>query len=487
MPMSDGAPPPASAVPAPAPPAPGEPSAREEVHERADSVRTGGVGPGFPPSHRVTRRKLAGPNGRVALLAGARTPFARAGTELAALDVIDLAGVAAAEAVARSGIDPAEIGAAIFGCVLPALDGPNLGREAVLRAALPAAIPGFAVDLACASANRAIVSGAEAILQGEADVVLAGGAESLSNAPVRFPAGAGAKFQALRRARSPAARLAAAAALRPRDFTPVPTAIAELSTGLSMGEACEKMARENGVSRRAQDEIALLSHRRAAAAAAAGAFAGQLVAVFPGPRYERAVLADNGVRADTTLEALARLPPVFDRRFGTLTAGNSSPLTDGGAAVVLASEKRARALGHAPLAFVRSWAWFAIPPGGQLLQGPAYAAPLALERAGVRLADIDLVETHEAFAAQVLSNFKALASRKFAREELGRSEPVGEVDLERWNVHGGSIALGHPFGATGARVTLQLAHELARRGLGLGLLMVCAAGGHGFAMVLERE
>jgi len=468
-------------------PALADASAREEIGERCETVRAGGVGAGFPSIHRVSRQRLYGAHGRVAIVATARTPFSRSGTDLDALDVIDLAGVAAAEAVARSGADPAEIDLAVFGCVLPALDGPNLGREAVLRAALPASIPGWAVNLACASSNRAITSAAEAILSGEAEIVLAGGAESLSNVPVRFPRSAVGKLQRLQRARTAGARLGALARFRPRDFAPVAPAIAEYSTGMTMGEACEKMAKENSVSRRAQDEIALLSHRRAAAAAAEGRFAQQLVPVLPAPGYERAVVADNGVRPDVSPEGLAALRPVFDRRFGTLTAGNSSPITDGGSAVVLMSERKARALGCAPLAFVRSWAYSAIPPGGQLLQGPAYAAPLALERAGLRLADIDLVEMHEAFAAQVLSNLKALASRRFARDELNRSEPVGEVDLERWNVNGGSIALGHPFGATGARVTMQLVHELARRGLKFGLLTVCAAGGHGFAMVVERD
>lgn len=481
------APPAVSKSPATAPADPPLVATREELGARADSVRTGGVGPGFPASHRVGRQKPFGANGRVAILAGARTPFARAGTDLKDLDVIDLAGIAGAEAVARAGIDADEIDRAIFGCVVPALHGPNLGREAVFRAALPARVTGSAVNLACASSNRAITDGAEAILLGDAEVVLAGGAESLSNVPVQFPRGAVAKFQALQKARSIGARLAVIARFRPRDFAPVPPAIAEYTTGQTMGESCEKMAKENGVSRRAQDEIALLSHRRAAAAEAAGRFAEQIVPVFLPPGFERVLARDNGVRADSTLESLAALRPVFDRRHGTLTAGNSSPITDGGSAVVLASEKRARALGRAPLGFVRSWAYFAIPPGGQLLQGPAYAAPLALERAGLTLADIDLVESHEAFAAQVLSNLKAFASRKFAREELNRPEPMGEVDLERWNVSGGSIALGHPFGATGARVTMQLLHELARRDGKFGLLTVCAAGGHGFAMVVERD
>jgi len=305
--------------------------------------------------------------------------------------------------------------------------------------------------------------------------------------PITFSKRAGEKFQRLARAKSLGARLGVVRRFRPRDFTPIAPAIAERSTGQTMGEACEKMAKENGVSRRSQDEIALLSHDRAAEAIAAGRFAGQLVPVFPPPGFERAVERDNGVREDSSLEALGALRPVFDRRYGTLTAGNSSPITDGGAAVVLTSESRARRLSVPPLGFIRSWAYFAVPPGGQLLQGPAYAAPLALERAGLSLRDIDLVEMHEAFAAQVISNLKAFASRKFAADELNRTEPMGEIDLERWNVNGGSIALGHPFGATGARVTLQLLHELGRRGLNLGLLTVCAAGGHGFAMVVERE
>jgi acetyl-CoA acyltransferase len=472
--------------PSPLPPR-NDASALEEIGRRADTVKTGIGATGFPAILQVSRQKLRGANGRVAIVDGARTPFAKAGTDLKELDAIDLAGIAAGEAVARSGVDPNEIDAAFFGVVVPALHGPNLGREVIFRAALPERIPGTGVNLACASANRAIVSGVEAILLGEADVVLAGGSESLSNVPIQYPKSGAEKLIALSKAKSAGQRVGTIARFRLKDLAPVPPAIAEFSTGMSMGEACEKMAKENDVSRRAQDEIALLSHQRAAAAQAEGRFAGQIVPVFPPPGYERAVTADNGVRTDASVAALGALRPVFDRRYGTLTAGNSSPITDGGSAVVLTSEKRARALGRAPLGFVRSYAWFAIPPGGQLLQGPAYAAPLALERAGLRLSDIDRVEMHEAFAAQILSNLKALASRKFAREELNRPEPVGEVDLERWNVDGGSIALGHPFGATGGRVTLQLLHELGRKGLQFGLLTVCAAGGHGFAMVVERE
>ena len=471
--------------PAPLPP-PNHASAVAEVHERADTVWTGG-GPPAPALLRHTRQQLRGLSGRVAIVEAARTPFAKAGTDLAELDVVDLAGIPAGEVVARSGIDPAEIDLAIFGVVVQSLRAPNLGREIVFRAGLPVSIPGTTVNLACASSNRAIVSGAEAILRGDAEVVLAGGSESLSNVPLAFSKPAAEKFIALSKAKTAGKRLGAVSKFRARDFAPVPPAIAEFSTGLTMGESCEKMAKENDISRRAQDEIALLSHQRAAAAEAEGRFLHQIVPVFPPPGYGKAVAADNGVRADSSYEALAALKPVFDRRFGTLTAGNSSPITDGGAAVLLMSEKRARVLGRKPLGFLRSWAFAAVDPRQQLLQGPAYAAPLALERAGLKLTEIDLVEMHEAFAAQLLSNLKAFASPKFAREELGRSAPLGAVDFDRLNVNGGSIALGHPFGATGARVTMQLLHELNRRALQYGLLTVCAAGGHGFAMVVERE
>lgn len=471
--------------PAPLPPV-NEASAAEEIAARADTVLTRGE-PAAAAAVRVARQKLRGASGRVAIVDGCRTPFCRAGGELRDMDVVDLAGVAAAELVMRSGIDPAELGLSVFGVVVPALHAPNLGREVVFRASLPMGLPGSTVNLACASANRAIVTVAEAILLGETEAGIAGGAESLSNVPLQFGRAAARRFVELSKARGAGDRLAIGAGFRLKDFAPVPPALAEHATGLTMGEACEKMAKENDISRRAQDEIALLSHRRAAAAQAAGRFDGQVVATFPPPGHDRAVVADNGVRADSTAEALAALRPAFDRRYGTLTAGNSSPITDGGSALLLMSEKRAKALGLAPLGYIRSYAFTALDPGGQLLQGPAYAAPLALDRAGLKLSDIDLVEMHEAFAAQVLSNLKAFASARFAREELGRSEPVGEVDLERFNVNGGSIALGHPFGATGGRLTIQLLAELKRRDLGLGLLTACAAGGHGFAMVVERE
>ena len=464
-------------------PGPNEATVQEEISARADTVWTSGAAPSVK---KVSKRKLSGPGGRVAIVDACRTPFCKVGSDYNTMDVVDLAGVAAAELITRSGIDGGEIDLSIFGCVMPALNAPNLGREVVFRASLPDKIPGYSVSLACASSNRAITSAAEAILIGQADVALVGGAESLSNVPIRYSQQAAHRLMELSKAKTTGRRLSILSKVRPKDLVPIPPAIAEYTTGMTMGQAAEKMAKENDISRVSQDEIALMSHERAAAATREGRFAEQVVPVFPPPKHNRVTLLDNGVRSDSSMEALGKLKPVFDKRYGSLTAGNSSPLTDGASALLLMSEKKADSLGFEPLGFIRSWAYASLDPATQLLQGPAYAAPEALTRAGLKLEDMDLVEMHEAFAAQILSNLKAFASPKFAREELGRSKPLGEVDLDRFNVNGGSISLGHPFGATGGRVTMQLLYELRRRGDGLGLMTVCAAGGVGFAMVVER-
>jgi acetyl-CoA acyltransferase len=502
---------PGSPVPSvtPAPPPPLRPenraSALEEIRERADTVWTHGPGGGSRArAHaadagggngragfgRLTvsgREDLKGRHGRVAVVDGCRTPFSKAGTVFKDMDVVDLASAATAELIERTAIDPAAVDLSVYGVVVPALHAPNLGREVVFRTSLPMSIPGMTVNLACASSTRAITFAAEAMLAGECEVALAGGAESLTNVPIQFSRRASHAFLELSKARTMGQRLSILSKLRPRDLAPVAPAIAEYTTGMTMGDSAEKMAKENDVSRRSQDEIALLSHQRAAAATADGRLAAQIAPVFPPPRYGQAVTQDNGIRADSTLEALAKLKPVFDRRYGSLTAGNSSPLTDGGSAVLMMTEERAKALGYQPLGYLRAYAYAAVDPREQLLQGPAYAAPAALDAAGLKLSDVDLVEMHEAFAAQIMSNLKAFASPRFAREELGRGEPMGEIDLERLNVTGGSIAIGHPFGATGARVVMQLLYELRRRGQNLGLLTICAAGGVGFAMVVERE
>lgn len=424
---------------------------------------------------------------RVAIVEGVRTPFAKSGTAYKDMTAIDLGVVAVRELLARAAIEPAEIDALVYGTVVHSVLAPNIAREVGLGAGVPASVPAHTVSRACASANQAITDAAQTIALGYADVVIAGGAESLTDIPILVSRPLREILVEASRAKSPARKLAALARIRPAHLAPVAPAIAEPSTGESMGQSAERMARENGISREAQDRWALRSHQLAAAGTRDGRLLQEMVPTYIAPSYESHIESDNGIRDDTTYEKLASLKPVFDRKYGSVTAGNASPLTDGASALMLMSEDKAKALGIQPLGYIRSWAYSALEPSAQLLQGPAYAAPIALDRAGVTMKDIDLLEMHEAFAAQVLSNLQALDSDAFAHKELNRSARVGIPEESRINVMGGSIAIGHPFGATGGRLTITLLRELARRGENLGLITVCAAGALGFAMVVERS
>jgi acetyl-CoA acyltransferase len=430
------------------------------------------------PQHPVGRR--------VAIIEGVRTPFAKSGSAYKDMTAIDLGVVAVRELLARSGIAPTEIDEMVYGTVVHSALAPNIAREVGLGAGVPPNVPAYTVSRACASANQAITSAAETIALGYADVIIAGGAESLTDIPILFSKPLREILVAASKAKSPTQKLASLARIRPAHLAPVAPAIAEPSTGESMGQSAERMARENGITREAQDRWALRSHQLAAAGTKDGRLLQDMVPTYIAPKYEAHIESDNGIRDDTTYEKLAELKPVFDRKYGSVTAGNASPLTDGASALLLMSEEKAKALGIEPLGYIRSWAYSALAPSAQLLQGPAYAAPLALDRAGVTMKDIDLLEMHEAFAAQVLSNLQAFDSDEFARKELNRPAKIGIPDESRINVMGGSIAIGHPFGATGGRLTITLLRELARRGENLGLITVCAAGAMGFAMVVER-
>jgi len=423
---------------------------------------------------------------KTAIVAGCRTPFLRSGTDFTDLDAIELGKVAVREALARSGLPGSAVDHLVYGTVVHDVQAPNIAREVGLGT-LPKTVPAVTVSRACTSANQAIADATQLIELGQAEVVLAGGAESLSHIPITASEQLAKSLVAASRGKTLGQRLSPFTDIRPRDLVPVTPAIAEPTTGETMGEATERMAKENGIPRADQDAWAARSHHLAAAAQADGRLGQEIAPVYIPPDYDEVVTQDNGIRPDTSVEKLAGLRPVFDRKHGSLTAGNSSPLTDGASALVLMHQDRAEAEGIAPLGFVRSWAWTAVDPAGQLLQGPAYAAPIALDRAGLEMDDIGLVEMHEAFAAQVLSNLQALDSDAFAREELGRSGKVGRPDDDIINVMGGSLAIGHPFGATGGRVTLTCLREMQRRDVEFGLVTVCAAGGMGFAMVLERR
>ena len=425
------------------------------------------------------------PGRRVAIVAGARTPFLKSGTAFRDVTAVALARHVARELLFRSEVDGREVDEVIFSQVVPSVLAPNVAREVSLLPQFLPSVPAYTLNRACASSAQAIANAADQIALGHADTILAGGVETLSDIPILHSRRFSRVLVDASRAKSLGGRVAAFGRTRPRDLVPVTPAIAEPSTGESMGQSAEKMAKENGINREAQDDLALRSHRRAAAAAADGRLTAEIAPWFGGAAMDQPVTADNGIRADTTPEALAALKPVFDRRYGSVTAGNSSPLTDGASAVLLMAEEKASALGYRPLAYIRSYAVAAVDPGWQLLMGPVYAVPKALERAGISWRDVGLFEIHEAFAAQVLSNAQAWGSQAWA-ERLGLPGPVGEVDWERTNVMGGSIAVGHPFAATGARLVTTLANEMYRRDAQYGLISICAQGGMGYAMVLER-
>ncbi len=424
---------------------------------------------------------------RVAIVAGCRTPFAKSGSAFKNLTSIDLGIMAVRELVERANLDPREVSELVYGTVVHSVTAPNIAREVTLGAGLPATVPAHSVSRACASANQAITSAADSILAGASEIAIAGGAEVLSDIPMLLSRKLRSALLLASRAKTIGGKAKALATVRPRDLAPLTPAIAEPTTGETMGQSAERMAKENGISRAEQDRWALRSHQLAAKGTADGRLTQEIVPAYIPSGYTEVIDRDNGIRTDTTLEKLAQLPPVFDRKYGSVTAGNSSPLTDGASAVLLMSEEKAKALGYEPLGFIRSYAYSALDPHAQLLQGPAYAAPVALDRAGVSMKDIELMEMHEAFAAQVLSNLQALDSDAFAQKDLHRSAKVGIPDESVINVMGGSIALGHPFGATGGRLTITLLNELKRRGGNLGLITVCAAGALGFAMVVSRE
>jgi len=419
---------------------------------------------------------MAFPSGRrVAVVSGCRTPFCKAGTALKDVRAVDLARYAARELLERTNLDPAAVDEVIFGQVVASPLVPNIAREVSLLPQFPREIPAYSLNRACASSNQAVTAAHDQIAQGNADIILAGGAESLSDIPILTSRRLADILISASKARTLGARIATFARIRPRDLIPVAPAIAEPSTGESMGQSAEKMAKENRISREAQDRWALRSHQLAAKGTADGRLTTEIAPWLPERTSGEVVKADNGIRTDSTLEQMAKLRPVFDRKYGSVTAANASPLTDGASAVLLMAEEVARTLGYEPLAFVRAYAVAAVDPGWQLLQAPIRAVPKALERAGIQWKDLGLIEIHEAFASQVLSNLQGFAEKGW------------EINEEIINVMGGSIAIGHPFGATGGRLVTTLANEMKRRDVQFGLISVCAQGGMASAVVLERR
>lgn len=422
---------------------------------------------------------------RVVLIDGRRTPFQRSGTAFRDLTSYDLARLALSGLLKATQVDPEKVDRVILGTVVSNFTTSNVAREAALAAGLPNSTPAHTVTQACISSNQAITSGADLIRTGQADVVIAGGTESLSDIPIRYRKPFRRKLVEAQKYRSFLDYFKFLQGLHLADLLPEVPSISEFSTGRTMGEDCERLASRYGVTRPEQDAFAVRSHQLAAKAAREGLFDREIEPVWISPDFE-AINADNGIRADTTLEKLARLKPVFVKPYGELTAGNSSFLTDGAAAVLLMSEETAGSMGYAPKAVIKDYAYSAQDPELELLLGPACVIPKVLDRTGLGISDIDVFEFHEAFAGQVVANLKCLASTEFARQRLNRSEEVGEVPMDKLNTMGGSLAIGHPFGATGARLITTAANRLLRQEGQFALLAACAAGGMGNAILLER-
>jgi acetyl-CoA acyltransferase len=423
---------------------------------------------------------------RIAITHGLRTPFARQATALHGVPAIELGRMVVSELMARSELPPEVIEQLVFGQVVQMPEAPNIAREIVLGSGLNVQTDAYSVSRACATSFQAVANVAESLLAGTIQAGIAGGADSSSVLPIGVSKKLGRILVDLNKAKTFSQKMKLFSQLRPRDLLPVPPAVAEYSTGLRMGDTAEQMAKSHGISREQQDALAHRSHQRAARAWEEGRLEGEVVTAFV-PPWLKPFAKDNNVRLNSSLEEYSRLRPAFDRQHGTVTAANSTPLTDGAAAVVLMTEARAKELGLVPLGYLRSYAFTAIDVRQDMLLGPSYASPIALDRAGITLGDLTLIDMHEAFAAQTLANLNVFADERFAREVLNRPHALGEVDREKFNVLGGSIAYGHPFAATGARMITQTLNELRRRGGGLGLVTACAAGGLGAAMVLEAE
>ncbi len=419
------------------------------------------------------------------LVDGIRTPFLKSGTDYNDLMAYDLGRYAIQGLLARNDVDPATIDRVIMGNVIQEIKTSNVARESALGAGIPNTVPAFTIALACISSNQAIASGVDLIRSGQSKIILAGGTETMSDIPVRFKKKFRQKVLEARKYKSPLDFLKFLKGLRPKDLLPELPAIAEFSTGETMGKSADRMSARFGISRNDQDEFAMRSHHMAAKATAEGLLDQELFPVKVPPKFN-VTEKDNGFRADTSMEKLAKLRPAFIKPHGTITAGNSSFLTDGASACFVMEEQTALSLGLKPKAYLREYNFVSQDPKDELLLGPAYATPKVLDQMNLSLSDIDVFEIHEAFAGQVLSVLAALDSDEFAKKSLNRDSKVGAIPMEKINTMGGSLSLGHPFGATGARLVTTAANRLHREDGKYALVTACAAGGQGHAIILEK-
>ncbi len=424
----------------------------------------------------------------VVIVEGLRTPYAKSGTAFRDVSAVDLGASVLKEVVIRTGIDQELIDEVIIGNAGMPAEAANIARVIALRAGVPVRIPAYSVQRNCASGMQAVASAYAQILAGMSDVALVGGVESMSNYAFYIRKKLRDIITSVQRSKTIGAKARAVLSLRPKDFVPVVGLIDGLTdpiSGLIMGETAEVLVRDFGISRREQDEFALMSHQRWTAANEAGKFKNEVVPFFVPPKFE-AVTEDVGPRKNQTLEALQKLPPYFDRRLGTVTAGNSSPITDGAAASLIMSADKAKDLGYKPLGSIRAVAFTGFDPSRMGIS-PLYATHRALKLAGMALSDIELIELNEAFAAQVIAIERAAVSKEYFAKHLPGEKPIGEFRRDIMNVNGGAIAVGHPVGSSGLRIIITLLKEMARRGLSTGLATLCIGGGQGGAMIVERK
>ena len=409
---------------------------------------------------------------------GVRTPFCRAGTSLAGLDAVELGRIVVSALLTKTGIDPHGIDETIFGCVGQPANAQNIARVIALRAGIPEDKPAMTVHRNCGSGLEAMVTAYDKMCAGHGEVFVVGGTESMSQMPLYFSPPAAGKFAALSRARNVGQRLGAMTRFRPADFAPViglKLGLTDPVSELNMGETAEVLVREFGISREAQDAFATRSHLRAAAQADAS--------IVPVYDHGKAIVADNGIRADSSMEKLAKLPALFDSKFGSVTAGNSSQITDGAVALLVATEEKATQMGWTPLGRLVDYAFTGCDPKRMGL-GPVRAMEAVLHRTHSSLAEADVIEINEAFAAQVLAVMKCVQDKASARR-CGLEAPLGEIDPARLNARGGAIALGHPVGASGARLVLTALEQLRDSRQHRALVSLCIGGGQGGAALLE--
>jgi len=447
----------------------------------ADAPEAAAAEPALPRAAPQARRApMTAGKDRIAVVSVLRTPFSRSWSELNDVDPVELSTQVARELLFRLELPGKAVDQVVWGTVVAVPRSPNIAREVALNLGLYHA-HGVTTSRACATGFQSIASGCEMIWAGVADTVLCGGVDVTSHAPVTYKKQVIDTLQEMQKAKG-LDLLKKLRNLNPLDLFPTPPALTERYTGLTMGEHAEETAQAFGITRQAQEEFAIGSHRKAHGAVQQGLVAEEVITVQTpkGP-----VTADNIIRGDIDPAKIAKLKPAFDKRNGTITAATSSALTDGAASCLIARESRARELGLPILGYVRSYNFAGQDPRENMLLGNVYSVPGALDRAGLWLGDLDFIEIHEAFAAQVLSNLKMFSDRQFFADKLGRDKVLGEVDPARLNVRGGSLAYGHPFAATGIRIVGTMLRTLRQNNRNLGLGTACAAGGMGAAMVLE--